>query len=73
MFEGGPTYRHEKFTDGLLDAISEEASIYAAVVAALKCNIVNGIEQDTVYNFANDYVDRIQGCNSDFYFEIFFG
>ena len=61
LFGGPDGYRHEKFTDALLDSLSTEASARAAVVAALKCK---GVAQDTVDNFAYEYTQRIQGCNS---------
>ena len=64
-FKGPDGYRHEKFTDALLDAMSTEAAARSAVVAALKCK---GVAQSTVDEFANEYTQRIQG-RIDKYFD----
>ena len=56
-FEGPDGYRHEKFTDALLDGLAMEGAARLAVVAAMKCR---GMYQEKLEEYANSYIGKLQ-------------
>ena len=56
-FEGPDGYRHEKFTEALLDGLASEGTVRVAVIAALKCR---GGDQATGEEYSSQYKFKIQ-------------